>query len=463
MNDRRMNGLPRLLPQSLFGRLVLVLVVGLLLAQALSAAFNLRERAQAIERVSGLRWAQRAADAIHILDTLSPEQRPRVAAILSSRHWRITPSTLPQAPARPSAAATPNEVEDLRAGLRELLGPDRPVIVRAVNNGEHESGFSPWRWLRGTDRPPAIRIDAQLRDGTWIRIAQRRIDFHGHWPHGLLLKLVILFCAVLLLALLAVTWITRPLSTLAAAALQLGQDIHRPPLPETGPREVRRAAHAFNSMQARLVRYIDSRVQLFTAISHDLKTPITRLRLRAELLDDPALREKVTQDVGEMESMVMATLAFLRDADVQETARPVDVNALLGSLQSDAQELGRSVTLAGEAMETYTAQPQALRRCLTNLIDNALRYGGSASVIVEDSPVQLVIRVRDRGPGIPPDQLERVMEPFYRVDDSRSRDTGSTGLGLAIAQNIAQSHGGMLILRNNPGGGLEATLKLPRQ
>lgn len=450
----------KLVPQSLFGRLVLVLVVGLLLAQALSAAFNLRERAQAIERVSGLRWAQRAADAIHILDTLSPAQRPRVSAILSSRRWRIEPGAQPPAQA-PGPAAVP-EVRELRAGLRELLGPGRNLVVQAMQTAHEPSGFTPLRWLIGRRHPPVVRIDAQLRDGAWVRIAQRRSNFPAHWPHGLLVKLVVLFCAVLLLALLAVTWITRPLSVLARAALKLGQDIHRPPLPETGPREVRRAARAFNGMQARLVRYIDSRVQLFTAISHDLKTPITRLRLRAELLGDPAVREKITQDVAEMESMVGATLAFLRDADAYEAARPVDINALLHSLQADAEELGHPVSVTGQAMKTYTAQPQALRRCVTNLIDNALRYGASAAISVEDGPERLVIRVCDRGLGIPPDQLERVMEPFYRVDHSRSRDTGSTGLGLAIAQNIAQAHGGTLTLRNRPEGGLEATLALPR-
>ncbi|HET7569319.1 MAG TPA: ATP-binding protein [Gammaproteobacteria bacterium] len=447
-------------PQSLFGRLVLVLVVGLILAQALSAAFNLRERAQAIERVSGLRWAQRAADAIHILDTLSPAQRPRVSAILSSRRWRIEPADQP--PVEAPGPATVPEVRELRAGLRELLGPGRNFIVQAMETPHESPGFAPLRWLIGRQHPPAVRIEAQLRDGAWVRIAQRRPNFPAHWPHGLLVKLVVLFCAVLLLALLAVTWITRPLSVLAKAALKLGQDIHRPPLAETGPREVRRAARAFNAMQARLVRYIDSRVQLFTAISHDLKTPITRLRLRAELLDDPALREKITQDVAEMESMVGATLAFLRDADAYEAARPVDINALLHSLQADAEDLGRPVSVTGRAAATYTAQPQALRRCVTNLIDNALRYGGSAAITVEDGPERLVIRARDRGPGIPADQLERVMEPFYRVDNSRSRDTGSTGLGLAIAQNIAQAHGGTLMLRNHPEGGLEATLALPR-
>jgi signal transduction histidine kinase len=450
----------KFLPQSLFGRLVLVLVVGLVLAQALSAAFNLHERARVVDRVSSLRWAQRSADAIHIMDTLSPAQRPRVAAILSSRRWRIEP--LASAPAAAPADAQPASVRELQAGLQQLLKGNRPMIVRSLDAHLRPHNRSPLQWLMGVQQIAGVEIDAQLQDGHWLRIVQEPIQFGGHWSHGLLLQLVVLFCAVLLLALLAVSWITRPLSQLAAAALKLGQDIHRPPLPETGPREVRRAARAFNTMQARLARYIDSRVQLFTAISHDLKTPITRLRLRAELLEDDELRAKIGRDVAEMESMVLQTLAFLRDADGGEAARPLDINALLRSIEADVHDSGGTVSLAGRALKSYTAQPQALRRCLINLIDNAVRYGGSAEIVVEDDPAALIFRVRDRGPGIPAEQLERVMEPFYRVDDSRNPETGSTGLGLAIAQSIAQAHGGTLTLSNRVGGGLEATLRLPR-
>jgi signal transduction histidine kinase len=215
-------------------------------------------------------------------------------------------------------------------------------------------------------------------------------------------------------------------------------------------------------MQRRLVAFIRDRARILAAMSHDLKTPITRLRLRAELLDDPQLRAKFEKDLAEMESMVGATLDFMRGVESREPRQPIDVMALLESLQADAAEVNGSVMIEGAAGKPYRGLAQALKRCLGNLIDNAVRYGKSAKIMVEDSPTMLTIRVRDEGPGIPEGDLERVFEPFHRLEGSRSRDTGGTGLGLGIARNIARAHGGDIVLRNVPQGGLEAVLTLPR-
>jgi signal transduction histidine kinase len=259
-----------------------------------------------------------------------------------------------------------------------------------------------------------------------------------------------------------VRWATRPLDRLAAAAEELGRNVNRPPLPEAGPVEVARAARAFNTMQRRLIEYLQSRTQLLAAMSHDLKTPITRLRLRSELLDDPKLRDRYGADLHELEAMVSATLDFLRGIDDREPARPIDVMAMLASLQADRQETGAHVSLSGTTHAPYVGQRSALRRCIANLLDNAIQYGGSAQVDVDDTPQQLLLRIADEGPGIPADQLEKVFEPFYRIEGSRSRETGGTGLGLAIARQIARAHGGELTLVNRPAGGLEARLLLPR-
>jgi len=282
-------------------------------------------------------------------------------------------------------------------------------------------------------------------------------------PPRLLFNLLILFAAVILLSLLAVRLATRPLNTLASAAEKLGNNINSPPLIETGPTEVRRAAHAFNTMQSRLASYIQERTRILAAMSHDLKTPITRLRLRAELLEDDELRTKFAKDLEEMESMVAATLDFMRGVDNPEQVQPVDIIALLESLQADAAEIGQEVRLEGTSAQPYPCKPAAMKRCLGNLIDNAVKYGKSATVIVNDHDKQLQIRILDQGQGIPETELERVFEPFYRLESSRSRDTGGTGLGLGIARNIAQMHGGDLLLRNRPCGGLEAILTLPRR
>jgi signal transduction histidine kinase len=276
------------------------------------------------------------------------------------------------------------------------------------------------------------------------------------------LTLAVLLVSVIGLSLLAVRWLTRPLDVLAVAADELGRDIRRPPLAVDGPVEVRRAAAAFNTMQERLQKYLRAREQTLAAVSHDLRTPITRLRLRAELIEDESLRAKFAKDLAEMEAMTAAALDFLRGVRADEPVQPVDVLALLESLQADMEEAGHAVQVHAQAVAPYPARPLALKRCLTNLLENAVKHGTHAEVRAEDATRELRIIVADDGPGIPEAELARVFEPFYRVEGSRSRATGGVGLGLSVARDIARAHRGELTLRNRPGGGLEAVLTLPR-
>jgi protein-histidine pros-kinase len=215
-------------------------------------------------------------------------------------------------------------------------------------------------------------------------------------------------------------------------------------------------------MQARVRRQLRERAQLLGAISHDLKTPITRLRLRSELLQDAALRAKMQRDLDEMEAMVASTLDFFSTVGDESRRQPVDIAALVDSVCEDRREAGEAVSVRGAPRAPYRADPQALRRCLDNLVGNAVRYGGCAEVEIDDSEQKLRILVRDRGPGIPPEELERVFEPYYRLESSRNRASGGTGLGLSIARNIARWHGGDIRLDNAAGGGLTAELRLPR-
>jgi signal transduction histidine kinase len=254
--------------------------------------------------------------------------------------------------------------------------------------------------------------------------------------------------------------ITRPLGKLAKAADAVGRGRSVEPLPEVGGRELRAATRAFNSMQERLRRYLDSRTRVLAAMSHDMRTPLTRLRLRVESIEDEQLRARCTADLDEMSSMIRGALAIFRGLNDEEPAIAIDMNELLGSLREEHMELGGVVTLSGRADEPYAGKPLALKRCLGNLIQNAIQYGNEANVSVEDGAA-LVIRVRDRGPGVPAEALDRVFEPFFRLESSRNRDTGGTGLGLSIARDIAQAHGGTLTLANLEHG-LEATLTLPR-
>ena len=208
-------------------------------------------------------------------------------------------------------------------------------------------------------------------------------------------------------------------------------------------------------------RYLDSRTRVLAAMSHDLKTPLTRLRLRVETLDNDDVRTRFGRDLDEMEGMVRGALTMLKGLTDDEAVEPIDINQLLPMLQAEFAELGARVTVRGRAIRRFVGKPQALKRCLTNLISNAINFGTSATVLVEDGAA-LVIRVRDEGPGLPPEELERVFEPFYRVESSRNRDTGGSGLGLSIARDVAQSLGGSLILRNLPERGLEALLSFSR-
>ncbi len=456
----------RLLPATLTGRLILTLLIGLLAAQLIGAAILLRDRASAIYQASGLGAAQRIAVVVQVLDRVEPATRATLLPVLNNPQLRVTLNALPP----PLEMSDNAHAAHLRDVLRDLLGDDRPVQVALIDpmfsvepRERHRRHAHPGPMAEYF--PPhdvAFEVYTRLADGTWTRFEHGLGGAPFAWPGRLLLTLAVLLASVIALALLAVRWLTRPLAVLASAADELGRDINRKPLLEEGPTEVKRASAAFNNMQARLQKHLREREQMLAAVSHDLRTPITRLRLRAELIGDEALRAKFAHDLAEMEAMTAAALDFLRGAGGDEPVQPVDVMALLESLQADMEETGYPVTVQGNTCAPYPARPLALKRLLANLIENAVKYGTRAHVTVVDDTAQLKITIADQGPGIPADQLERVFEPFYRLETSRSRDTGGVGLGLSVARDIARAHGGELILRNRAGGGLESVLTLNR-
>lgn len=448
----------KLWPRSLFGRLTLVLFTGLILAQIISFAISLSERDQALFHFSDLQWAQRIAQTVRLMDSLNAGERQRIAVILTTPRLLVSLSDKP-----PVSGHADPQSEDFLANLKEILGSSHDVQVVVTERTPQEA-------VAGVPAPPDaphiqrsehVVTQVQLTDGSWVNFDHPRPWSVSDQPDRLLLSFAVLLCSVLLISFLAVRRLTRPLSVLAQAADELGRDLHRPPLPEHGPMEVRAAIAAFNNMQARLRDYIYERTRILTAVSHDLRTPITRLRLRAELLGDEVFKAKFVHDLQEMESMTSATLAFLRGFEDREPVQSVDLTALLESLQTDSLDMGYEVELDGSIARPVMLRSRALRRCLDNLVTNAVRYGGGkVSVTVEDRDAEVVIRVRDNGSGIPEAELEKVFEPYYRLESARSREGGGTGLGLSIARNIAELHGGSLLLRNHPDGGLEAILTL---
>jgi signal transduction histidine kinase len=305
-------------------------------------------------------------------------------------------------------------------------------------------------------------VQVTLQDGTLVTFDTQVSPQEAALPLRVALTLLVLLGTVVLLSLVAVRWVTKPLAALATAAQEFGVNINHPPLAESRPAEARHAARAFNTMQRRLSSFISDRARILTAMSHDLKTPITRLRLRAEALEDEALRRKFVHDLEEMEALVTQTLEFMREAGASEPLQRIDLMALIESLRDDYADTGKAVTLEGRTARPFPGRPIALRRCLGNLIDNAIRYGERATIQVEDAAREVVIRVLDEGRGMAEAELEKAFEPFFRGEASRSRETGGTGLGLGIARNIARAHGGDLVLKNRPGKGLEAMLTLSR-
>ncbi|MGH8479906.1 MAG: ATP-binding protein [Gammaproteobacteria bacterium] len=430
-----------MLPKSLFGRMILIQVLGLLVAGGVGAAIHSWEVDRVFAHTDAAQAAQRIADTVSLLDTLAPAERGKVVAILNTRRWFA--SLDPAAAQRTGAGGHP-ALAAFEDWVRRALGSRALKVVLA------DQGATGASYL----------VQARLTDGHWVTLGYRRSWTSS--PDRLFWTWPALAGAIVIAAWVAVRWVTRPLSILAQAAEDLGRDINRPPLKENGPSEVRHVASAFNNMQSQLVRLLADRVRIFSAMSHDLKTPVTRLRLRAEMLKDAELKAKFAADLELMETMVNATLDFARGMSDREVCQPVDLMALIESIQADAEEMGRSVAVGGHAVEPYSGKPLALKRCIGNLVDNAIKYGQRAEVMVNDDGRRLQIRVLDAGPGIPKAELERVFEPFYRLESSRSRDSGGTGLGLAIARNIAHLHGGELALNNAYGGGLEALLTLPR-
>jgi signal transduction histidine kinase len=456
----------RLVPSSLFGRTLLVLAAGLLAAQAATLVLNFFDRGSSVYRLAAYQITARIAQTARILSSLPAAQRGSVAQQIRGQHLRVELSERMIPVQRGYAEHDPYE-KTFSSALQQQIGAPWPVSVEITPGKGWASAAAFETWL--------ARHFYFALPGTFSLVVQVGLEdgsvavFHAAIPHeplsrfeSLVPRLMLLLAVCFALAAYLVRMTTRPLARLASAADAIGEEPAGAPLAASGPAEVRKVIEAFNRMQARVRRQLRERTQLLGAISHDLKTPITRLRLRAELLRDAALRARIERDLDEMEAMVASTLAFFSTVGDESRRQPVDIGALAESLCEDRREAGEAVSLRGTPRAPYPADPQALRRCLDNLIGNAVRYGGCAEVQIDDDDERLRIVVRDRGPGIPPEELERVFEPYYRLESSRNRASGGTGLGLSIARNIARWHGGDIRLDNATAGGLVAELSLPR-
>ncbi len=315
-------------------------------------------------------------------------------------------------------------------------------------------------WFRyyGPPPPPPQETFVEQPDGTMVPLNKER---HRPWFGGPLVPLTFQFISLIIAAWYGAKLLSRPIQRLSDAAEQLSLDLDSPPLDESGPREARQAAYTFNLMQRRIREQVSQRARMLGAVSHDLRTPLSRLKLRLEQIEDTRLQGQMRQDLNDMIGMLDATLSYLHEQRTSETRHWLDVQALVESMSENAQDQGSDVQFAGTCAPLQV-QPMALRSALNNLIDNALRYAGTARVELQDSREALVIRVIDHGPGIAADMRETVFEPFYRLEGSRNRNSGGVGLGMTISKEAVERLGGRLTLEETPGGGLTAVLWLPR-
>lgn len=291
---------------------------------------------------------------------------------------------------------------------------------------------------------------------------EQPVSYPQHHPFRLY-SFIVRLTAVALTSWIAARWLTYPIKRLANAAEELGKNLNSPLIDEaSGPSEVRQASRVFNQMQSRIKQQMEERNRFLAAVSHDLRTPLTRLKLRAEKIDQHELQSDVRNDINEMASIIDTTLDYLRGNEHPEETCLLDIGALVNSLAEDANESRNVLTVTGK-VSPIRLQPVAIRRCLNNLLENALRYGESATISMEETADKVVIAIHDAGPGIPEEKLEAVFAPFYRLDSSRSRHSGGVGLGLSIARDMARKQGGDVTLENAPGGGLVATLILPKR
>ena len=469
----------RLWPQSLLGRLIAATVLAVLIAQAAGLVLIAQERERFVLQGSVREWTRRITETTQMLAPLAATERAAALEQLSASRGGFghRPPGGPHAALRgpldaPRAFVRVPLLTDFEKTLREqlqgALGAGYEVAVARTLDMSRPAIAIPVPFFEAHElaahQGSAQRYDVTVRlpDGDTLLYRVTRLPGGALLPRNLIVNLTLLLLVLVIALYVTARTITRPLSALARSADSLGRDARASILPERGARELRHAARAFNTMQDRLRRYLDSRSRVLAAMSHDLKTPLTRLRLQVETIEDPGLQARMGKELDEMQAMVHEALALFRGLDDGEPAVAVDVNALLEGLREQFTEMGAAVSVSGRALEPFTAKAQALKRCLTNLIANAVSFGTRAAIVVEDG-AELIIRVRDQGPGIPEAELERVFEPFYRLESSRNRDGGGTGLGLTIARDIAQAHGGSLSLRNRPEGGLEAVLTLPRR
>jgi len=452
----------RLIPDTMVARTLLVLIIGLTVSHVLSVGMYFTDQTSTLMFVRGQHIGDRILTIQRLIETALEAERLRIVNLADDSELHVSWN-------RESATADgPAEgwKADFRRGVLAAHLGDRRLRDMRLRFAESMTTDA-WREHvgevhNGRDIGEAFLVSLQLPDMSWLNFAAPVEAPQPFWTPRFAVSMAVMLLAVGILSALVVLHLTRPMSVFARAAQRLGVDVNAPPLPETGPAEVRRAASAFNEMQGRIRRFVEDRTQMVAAISHDLGTPITRLRLRTEFVEDDEQRSKMLADLDDMEKMVASALSFARDEASSGRVAMVDLRSLLQRVCDDMTDMGHPVSLeASDKAVAFQCRPVALRRALANIVDNAVKYGGRARVSLDTTGEAIRIRIDDDGPGIPAELREAVFKPFRRLDESRNQETGGSGLGLTVARTIIRGHGGDLTLTNRSEGGLRVEVRLP--
>lgn len=451
--------------RSLRSQLVILIVAALGVAQAISLWLFVDERSLAIRAALGFEAAGRAANVARLLEEAPPDLQASILRAANSPLVRFELSDAPSVTEPDHHHAAPVEARvrallgdsydrDIRVQLDDIDRPVMPLPNLSPRMAEMHRSM-----MRSQIATVELNLSIALSGGQWLNVGTRFERPPLQWP----LFSTLTFALTAALILVTVCWflvtrLTGPLRKLAGAAERLGRGEDAVPLPLVGPAEVKDLTRAFNQMQDRLTRYVADRTRVLAAVGHDLRSPLTALRVRAEMVDDDETRESLIESIEEMQTMAEATLNFAEDLTGTEEPRSFDVAAFLADLVSDMPDPPRII--GGPAVRARL-RPVSFRRAIRNLVQNAVRYGEGAEIVWRTEEDNLVIEIRDSGPGIPPDRLEQVFDPFFRLEASRSLETGGHGLGLSIARSIVRAHGGDIHLANRRGGGLSAVLTVP--
>ncbi|VVO11683.1 sensor histidine kinase [Pseudomonas fluorescens] len=435
------------LPRDTVARwIALTILVAMLTALAFNALFVQLAGVWARPPLAETGLLEKIAVVVRVVEASEPPQRARLAQAVGDEGFKVTWAAQRQALGLP-VLNDPDFHSGEQVFKHLLQGPPRPM-----------EAYEPSDWPEGNGHYALL---VQLADRSWLMFSasSRSWGLDDGARHLIVALLVLISTA--LVTLVATRRLARPLQHFALGVRRFGADFRAPPIEPMGPLELRQAILAFNSMQAQLRHFIQDRTQMLAAISHDLRAPLTRLRLRGEFIEDADQQQRLFRDVDEMQAMINTALEFFRDDARLEQATQLDLAELLQTLIDDYRDQSLDLTFRGPPRLVYFGRPLGLKRVMTNLMDNAIHYGVAPEIELQQRPEEVVIRVLDRGPGIAAEYREQVFLPFYRLEGSRNKSTGGVGLGLSTARAIVLEHGGTLTLTERQGGGLEAVVVLP--